>query len=157
MCEAPLKCISKPPIVGTGICLGEFFYATLTLIFLILKMFSHAFSSIAEKLLQNEKSTIEKYPWDVYINYVSFGWMAWVKCWHNFFLLPLCLNVWDELITLSVRFKNNSIFFLFSWRYTQIIPIDVNVPENFDFRPFFDYSPIKLIWLQVETFFFTRI
>lgn len=23
MCETPLKCISKPPIIGTGVCLGE--------------------------------------------------------------------------------------------------------------------------------------
>lgn len=22
-CEPPLQCISKPPIIGTGICLGE--------------------------------------------------------------------------------------------------------------------------------------
>lgn len=23
VCEAPLKCITKPPIIGTGICLGK--------------------------------------------------------------------------------------------------------------------------------------
>lgn len=37
-CEPPLQCVSKPPVIGSGICLGKYFYPSISIINIIITL-----------------------------------------------------------------------------------------------------------------------
>lgn len=50
-CEFPLKCITKPPIIGTGVCLGEWFHGLWFMFYDFVLCCSNVISNAKQKIV----------------------------------------------------------------------------------------------------------